>query len=160
MRNRAVSSPTFWRPSVDGRKRSIGSHLVREPQPLGIDLCSGRHPLLKRWEQGWRNATRIWQEISEQGYPSAYQSVVRIICYLKERERLGKPMPEWPTGISASHAVGILVKRSENRFEQELRTLQRLKVVHRVTERCCSLFEQFAGMLRDKEMSKEQPPRG
>jgi hypothetical protein len=69
-------------------------------------------------------------------------------------------MPEWPKGISTSHAVGILVKRSENRFEQELRTLQRLKAVHRVTERCCSLFEQFAGMLRDKEMSKEQPPRG
>jgi hypothetical protein len=31
--------------------------------------------ILKRWEQGCRNATRIWQEISEQGYPGAYQNV-------------------------------------------------------------------------------------
>ena len=82
--------------------------------------------ILKRWEQGCRNATRIWQEISEQGYPGAYQNVVRITRYLKEQERLAKPMPERPPGICASHAAGILVKRSENRSEEEIRTLQRL----------------------------------
>jgi transposase len=26
-----------------------------------------------------------------------------------------------------------------------------LKTVHRITERCCTLFEEFAGMLRDKD---------
>jgi transposase len=46
--------------------------------------------------------------------------------------------------------VGILVKRPENRSEGEIRTLQRLKTVHRITERCCTLFEEFAVMLRDK----------
>ena len=44
---------------------------------------------------------------------------------------------------------GILVKRSENRFEEEIQTLKRLKTVHWVTERCCTLFEHDAGMLRD-----------
>ena len=34
--------------------------------------------ILPRWEQGCPNATRIWREISEQGYPGAYQNVVRI----------------------------------------------------------------------------------
>ncbi len=48
--------------------------------------------ILKRWEQGCRNATRIWKEISEQGYPGAYQNVVRITRYLKEQERLGNPV--------------------------------------------------------------------
>jgi hypothetical protein len=49
------------------------------------------------------------------------------------------------------------LKRSENRSEEEIRTLRRLKAVHWVTERCCSLFEEFAGMLRDKnQRSKEQ----
>jgi transposase len=53
------------------------------------------------------------------------------------------------------------VKRSENRSEEEIRTLQRLKAVHRVTERCCPLFEEFAGMLRDKEpRGKEHTRRG
>lgn len=107
--------------------------------------------ILGRWQQGCRNATRIWQEISEQGYPGAYQNVVRITRYLKEQERLGEPVPDRPPGILASNAAGILVTRPENRSEGEVRTLQRLKTVHRITERCCTLFEEFAVMLRDKE---------
>jgi transposase len=106
--------------------------------------------ILGRWEQGCRNATRIWQEIAGQGYPGAYQNVVRITRYLKEQERLAKPIPDRPPGILASHAAGILVKRSENRSEGEMQTLKRLKTVHRITERCCTLFEDFAGMLREE----------
>jgi transposase len=115
--------------------------------------------ILKRWKQGCRNATRIWQEISEQGYPGAYQNVVRITRYLKEQERLGEPIPDRPPGISASHAAGILTKRPENRSEAEIRTLRRLKAIHWVTERCCSLFEEFAGMFRDKERRSEEQAR-
>lgn len=29
-------------------------------------------------------------------------------------------------------------------------------MVHRVTERCCALFEEFARMLRDKEQTSEE----
>jgi transposase len=112
--------------------------------------------ILGRWEQGCRNATQIWREISEQGYPGAYKNVVRITHYLKEQEHLAKPMLERPPGISASHAAGILVKRSENRSDEEIRTLGRLKTLHRITERCCTLFEQFAEMLRDKEQKGEK----
>ncbi len=112
--------------------------------------------ILGRWEQGCRNATQIHKEIVEQGYPGAYQNVVRITRYLKEQERLAKPIPECPPGISASHAAAILVKRPENRSEEEIQTLKRLKMAHRITERCCTLFEQFAGMLRDKEQKGEE----
>jgi transposase len=115
--------------------------------------------ILGRWEQGCRNATQIWREISEQGYPGAYKNVVRITRYLKEQERLAKPLPDRPPGILASHAAGILVKRPENRSKGEIQTLKRLKTIHRVTERCCALFEQFAGMLRDKEQRSEEQVR-
>ena len=115
--------------------------------------------ILGRWDQGCRNATRIWQEIARQGYPGAYQNVVRITRYLKEQERLAKLLPERPPGILASHAAGILVKRPENRSEGEMQTLERLKTVHQLTERCCTLFEEFAGMLRDKEQSSQQQAR-
>jgi transposase len=115
--------------------------------------------ILGRWDQGCRNATRIWQEIAGQSYPGAYQNVVRITRYLKEQERLAKPLLERPPGILASHAAGILVKRPENRSEGERQTLERLKTVHQVTERCRTLFEEFAGMLRDKEQSSEQQAR-
>ena len=45
---------------------------------------------------------QIHREISEQGYPGAYQNVVRITRYLKEQEVLGEPLPDTSPGISAS----------------------------------------------------------
>ena len=115
--------------------------------------------ILGRWQQGCRNATQIHKEIVEQGYPGVYQNIVRITRYLKDQERLAKPVSECPRGICASHAAGILVKRSENRTEGESRTLQRLKTVHRITERCCTLFEEYAEMLRDKEQGNAERAR-
>ena len=115
--------------------------------------------ILKRWKEGCRNAMQIHREISEQGYPGAYQNVVRITRYLKEQEVLGEPLPDTSPGISAAQAAGILVKRPENRSEEEMQTLRRLKTVHRVTERCSSLLEQFARMFRDREQSSEENAR-
>jgi hypothetical protein len=77
---------------------------------------------------------QIHREISEQGYPGAYQNVVRITRYLKEQEVLEESLPDTSPGISVSQATGILLKRSENRCEEELRTLKRLKTLHQVTE--------------------------
>src|SRR5215218_3314979 len=116
--------------------------------------------ILGRWEQGCHNATQLHKEISEQGYPGAYQNVWRITRYLKERERLKQPTPGRPPGISANYAAGILVKRLENRSEEEIRTLRRLKKAHQTTEQCCTLFEHFAGMLRDNEHRSEEQMRG
>jgi hypothetical protein len=47
--------------------------------------------IVKRWQQGCRNATRTWREVSEQGYPGAYQNAVRITRYLKEQGSPGEP---------------------------------------------------------------------
>jgi len=69
------------------------------------------------------------------------------------------PVPDRPPGISASHAAGILVKRPENRSEEEIHTLLRLKKVHHITERCCTLLEEFAGMLRDKDQRNKEQAR-
>lgn len=46
--------------------------------------------IVKRWQQGCRNATRTWREVSEQGYLGAYQDVVRITRYLKEQGSPGE----------------------------------------------------------------------
>ena len=43
--------------------------------------------ILKRWKEGCRNVTRIHREIVEQGYPGAYQNVVRITRYLSRNKR-------------------------------------------------------------------------
>ena len=59
----------------------------------------------RRWKQGCRNATQIHREIAAQGYPGAYQNVVRITRYLKEQELLGEPLPDASPGISAGQAA-------------------------------------------------------
>ncbi len=80
---------------------------------------------------------------------------------MREREVLGEPLPGASPSISAGHhGAGILVKRSENRSEEEIQTLKRLKTIHRITERCCStLFEEFAGMLRNEGQTSEEQGR-
>ena len=70
-----------------------------------------------------------------------------------------QPIPSRPPGISANHAAGILVKRPENRSEEVILALRRLKKTHQTTEQCCTLFEEFAGMLRDKEQGSEVQAR-
>ena len=55
--------------------------------------------ILGRWESGCHNARQLHKEISEQGYPGAYQNVWRITRYLKERERLKQPKPGRSPGI-------------------------------------------------------------
>jgi len=72
---------------------------------------------------------------------------------------LGEPLPDALPGISADHAAGILVKLPENRSEEEVQALKRLKSIHWITERCCTLFEEFAGMLRDKEQRSDEQAR-
>jgi transposase len=86
--------------------------------------------IVGRWEQGCRNATQIWREISEQRSPGAYENVVRITRYLKEQGRLAESLHDRPPGILASHAAGIFVKRAENRSEGEIQTLKRLKTIY------------------------------
>ena len=114
--------------------------------------------IAEHWQEGCRGATRTWRELSEQGfpegYPGAYQNVVRITRCLKEREVLGELLPDCSPGISAGRATGILVKGSENHFAAEPNTTKRRVTLRWIVERCSSLFslfEESAGMLTDKE---------
>ncbi len=107
--------------------------------------------ILKRFMDGCHNATQIHKEISEQGYPGAYKNVWRIIQYLKECEREGKPLPDSPAGLSASQAKGILIMRPEKRTEQETLTIERMKMVDHHAGKCCQLFEEFARLFRERD---------
>jgi transposase len=107
--------------------------------------------ILKRFMDGCHNATQIHKEIAKQGYPGAYQNVVRITQYLKKCERDGEPLPDSPPGLSAAQAKGILIKRPEKRTEQEKLSIERLKRSDHELEKCCPLFEDFARVFRERE---------
>jgi len=74
-------------------------------------------------------------------------------------ENDGKNHTGFSTGHLCQPSAGILVKRPENRSKAETQTLQRLNAIRWVMERCCSLFEEFAGMLRDEERGGEEQAR-
>jgi hypothetical protein len=108
--------------------------------------------LLNRFiDSGCRNATQIHKEIVEQGYPGAYQNVVRVTQYLKKQERNGNPLPDSSPGLSAAQAKGILITRPEKRTEQETLTIERLKRIDHELGKCCYLFEDFAGCLERED---------
>ncbi len=107
--------------------------------------------ILRRFTDGCRNATQIHKEISEQGYPGAYNNVWRIIQYLKKCEGEGDPLPDSPPGLSATQAKGILITRPEKRTEEEMLTIERMKMVDRHVGKCCHLFEEFARLFRERD---------
>lgn len=51
------------------------------------------------------------------------------------------------------------MKRLEKRSDEESRAIRRLNKLHRTTERCRSLFEEFADMLRDKGLKRKGQAR-
>ena len=113
--------------------------------------------ILKRFiGDGCHNATQIHKEIGEQGYPGAYQNVVRITQYLKKCERDGEPLPGSPPGLSAARAKGIVITRPEKRTEQETLAIERLKRSDHELEECCRLFRRLRPAVQGKRGSQHR----
>jgi transposase len=106
--------------------------------------------ILERWRQGSRNARQLWREIAAQGYPGSYQNVARLTGYLRRQEQLGLPLPHAPPGLTPTQAVGMLVRRSTDRSEDEQRTIDQVQTVHPDVGHAVRRFEAFAQMLRQR----------
>jgi transposase len=113
--------------------------------------------ILERWRGGCRNATQIWREIVQQGYPGAYRNVARLTGHLRSQEKqrggAGHPLADSLVlgGLTPSQAAGLLVIRPEKLTEEERLTLERLKGVHSEIHGSASLFEEFARMIRERK---------
>ena len=95
--------------------------------------------------------------MAAQGYPGAYQNVVRITRYLKEQERLGKPNTGFCTGYLGQPCCRAAREETgEPLRSRDPDTAERPNAIHWVVQRCCSLLERFSEMLRDKERSGEE----
>lgn len=106
--------------------------------------------LLERWGHGCRNARQLWREITALGYPGSYRNVARVTGYLRHQERLGRPLPHAPPGLTPTQAVGILVRRPTNRTEDEQRTLDQVQAAHPEVGQAVRRFEAFAQLLRNR----------
>ncbi|HLI57315.1 MAG TPA: ISL3 family transposase [Actinomycetota bacterium] len=105
--------------------------------------------LLRRWAEGCRKARRLWREIQAQGYPGAYQNVVRITGYLRHQERQGKRAPPAPAGLTPRQAVGLVLLRGEDRSTEERQTVEQVRTLEPDIRQAVALLEGFAQLIRD-----------
>ena len=102
--------------------------------------------LQERWRQGQHNALGLWREISQRGYPGAYQSVARYVAALKRLAHAGQSGPAPQAPLTVRHAVALALRRTDARTTAEARTLARVKALHPEVDRVLELLEEFAGL--------------
>jgi transposase len=105
--------------------------------------------LLRRWAEGCRNARQVWREIREQGYAGAYRNVARVMGSLRQQERLGKAISPAPSALTPRQAVGVVLRRADERSADQRQTVEQLKALDREIQHAVQLLERFARLLRE-----------
>ncbi|HEX4203982.1 MAG TPA: transposase [Ktedonobacteraceae bacterium] len=107
--------------------------------------------VLKRWQDGEQNGTRLWEEIAVQGYPGSQRMVYRFLKTLKKTEV--KPPGEMPQVVhyTSTAAVCLFMRHPDNLEEGERMDLAALRRVHPDLETAYCLTQDFLQMLRKRE---------
>jgi hypothetical protein len=99
--------------------------------------------VLKRWQDGERNGTRLWEEIVLQGYRGSQRMVYRFLKTLKKTAM--KPMPQTPQVLhyTSSAAVCLFMRSPDHLDEGERVDLMALRQAHPGLETAYSLTQDF-----------------
>jgi transposase len=113
--------------------------------------------VLKRWHDGERNGTRIFQEIAAQGYPGSQRMVYRFLKTLKRTEV--KTSAEIPQVLhyTSTAAVCLFMRHPENLEISERVDLAALRQAHPALETTYRLTQDFLQMLRKREGERLSP---
>jgi transposase len=98
------------------------------------------------------NGVGLYREIVSQGYTSSRMTVERFLLGLRDLEKQGQPpaVLSAPVEMTPHRAVGILLKRTEERTQEETQALLRIGQIHPDTARTRRLMQQFQQMLRER----------
>jgi len=109
--------------------------------------------ILERCRQGYWNAMGLWREVVSLGYPGKYKNVSRLVAHLRKLSEEGASAHEVPApleGLTPRKALGLLLKRTEDRSEGQQFTIKALLALHPEIERAARLFEDFARIVRSQ----------
>jgi transposase len=107
--------------------------------------------VLKRWQDGERNGTRLWEEIAAQGYPGSQRMVYRFLKTLKKTEvKLAAGMHQ-VIQYTSTAAVCLFMRHPDKLDEGEQMDLAALRRVHPDLEAAYRLTQDFLQMLRKRE---------
>jgi transposase len=107
--------------------------------------------VLKRWQSGERNGTRIFREIKQQGYPGTERSVYRYLKTLKQAEVRASVNPERLRKYSANTAVWLFMRDPKTLEEGEREDLTLFCQASPALSRAYALIQDFRDMLHRRE---------
>jgi transposase len=124
---------------------------VSQPARAGI-LAPFTRYLSTRWQAGERNGVGLHREIVAQGYTGSRMTVERFLLGLRDLERQGQlpAVLSAPVEMTPHRAVGLLLKRTEERTEEETQALLRVDQIHPDVAQTRLLMQQFLLMLRER----------
>ena len=114
--------------------------------------------LTQRWADGCHNALQLWREAGAQGYHGPRYRIFEVAARLRQ----GLPAVHDPTDgdlppqpqehpLTPRRVVGILLRRGEERSEQEQHVLAAVRAACPEVERPCALGEQFLTLVRERK---------
>jgi transposase len=118
--------------------------------------------LLKRWNEGCRNAQQVYREIKEQGYTGSDQPIARFFAQFRQKKERRKFKPADPSNETALKAVPkrpptasqvahwITFKEAQ-RLEWQQQYLTQLCAADREIAQANQLIQSFTTMLRERQ---------
>lgn len=130
-----------------------------QSKPL-IDPYKGY--LIKRWNEGCRNAQQVYREIKEQGYPGSDQPIARFFAQFREKKDMRKSRqvaPSTETTIksapkrppTASQVAHWITFKEEQRLEWQQQYLTQLCEADQEIAQAYDLIQSFTMMLRERQ---------
>ena len=151
-RKLGTSRPTVYRYKDLTEPPEFGQHRRR-----GSVLDPWVPYILKRWEEGCRNGSKLYREIREQGYSHSESNVGRLVAELRRSDGLtpdcsGRRCAASDTAArppGTRHVVSLFLRRPEKLTEEQATYLERLRVSDEVVGAAYDLSQRFVEMIRD-----------
>ena len=155
--------------TISATARALGLHrhtvqkyraLTRAPERRhtwrrASNLAPYQAYLQERWQRSRCTAMGLWREIRLLGYPGAYQNVARFVAVLRKQPRTGEKATAVSEGLTPRRAIGLALRRPEQRTPQEAEAVLQVKARHVELAHAIALLEGFAHLLRHRR--EEQP---
>jgi transposase len=118
--------------------------------------------LVQRWNDGCRNATQMWRELREQGYPHALRTVVRFVGQLRQDTGVAYKFHHVPSApvytvererkrpLTALQAARLWTCPPEQHGAWQAAYVTHLCATHEVMARTFAQVQTFATMVRQR----------
>ena len=111
--------------------------------------------LKRRWDEGCRNASQLFQEVQSQGFRGSYYAVRRALAKWREPGSSARSSPKNVPAFkvpSASNVAWLLFKREKDLEGTEQRFVQELKTQCPSIKQGAELGQEFIAMIRERQI--------